>query len=78
MPGKRGIVRVNTKIQGGSADGVSIDYRVHQPADQWLVVDVIIEGVSLVTNYRSQIQEIVSSRGVDSLISQLRQKNEGA
>jgi ABC-type transporter MlaC component len=38
------------------------------------VIDVIIEGVSLISNFRAQIQEIVSSKGVDHLIETLRAK----
>ena len=41
----------------------------------WQVIDVIIEGVSLVANFRSQFQDILSSDGPDKLIELLREKN---
>ncbi len=40
----------------------------------WRGIDVIIEGVSLVQNFRSQAQEIVSNEGPDGLIKKLRAK----
>jgi phospholipid transport system substrate-binding protein len=44
--------------------------------DSWYVIDVIIEGVSLISNFRSQVQEIVSANGPSRLIEILREKNE--
>jgi ABC-type transporter MlaC component len=40
----------------------------------WRGIDVIIEGVSLVQNFRAQAQEIVSAEGPDGLIKKLRAK----
>jgi ABC-type transporter MlaC component len=39
------------------------------------VIDVIVEGISLIKNYRAQVQDIVRSKGADQLIAQLREKN---
>ena len=75
---KNGDVTVKTKIVGGAADGVLIDYRLRENEGEWRVIDVIIEGVSLVANFRSQSREIVSRSGIDQLIAQLREKNEKA
>ena len=49
---------VETLIITSSAD-IPVNYKVYQKGDQWLVYDVIIEGVSLISNYRSSYQEIV-------------------
>ena len=68
-------VTVPTKIMGGQANGVEIDYRMRQKNGNWQVIDVIIERVSLVSNFRSQIQEIISSKGTDKLIELLHDKN---
>jgi phospholipid transport system substrate-binding protein len=68
-------VTVQTKIMGGNANGARIDYRMRQKDGDWQVIDVIIEGVSLVSNFRSQIQEIISSKGTDKLIELLHEKN---
>jgi len=71
-------VTVRTRISGGSAppDGVRIDYRMRANGDKWLVIDVIPEGVSLIQNFRSQVQEIVTQKGVSQLIPTLHEKNE--
>lgn len=73
-------VTVKTRIVGGAAgDGVQIDYRLREdPAKGWQILDVIPEGVSLIQNFRSQVQEIVTQKGVDKLIDTLREKNEKA
>jgi phospholipid transport system substrate-binding protein len=72
-------VTVKTRIVGGSAgDGVQIDYRLRETPNGWLILDVIPEGVSLIQNFRSQVQEIVTQKGVGKLIDTLREKNEKA
>jgi phospholipid transport system substrate-binding protein len=71
----KGDVTVKTKIIGGSADGVSIDYRMRERDGNFLAIDVIVEGVSLIQNFRAQVQDIISGQGVDSLIKILREKN---
>lgn len=73
-------VTIKTRIVGGSAgEGVQIDYRLREdPQKGWLILDVIPEGVSLIQNFRSQVQEIVTQKGVANLIQTLREKNEKA
>ena len=72
----RGDWSVKTKILrgGGSAD-VLVDYRLRQENDAWRIIDVVIERVSLVANFRSQFQEIVNSGGPAKLLDVLREKN---
>ena len=66
---------VKTKIlRGGPAD-VLVDYRLRQRDGNWKIIDVIIEGVSLVSNFRSQFQDVLSNGGPDHLIALLRDKN---
>jgi phospholipid transport system substrate-binding protein len=72
---RNGDASVQTKVVGGSANGVEIGYRLHDDAGQWRVIDVIIEGVSLIANFRSQVQDIIRTEGADKLIEKLRQKN---
>jgi len=61
-------------IVKGSTDTTKVDYRMRKGAQGWRGIDVIIEGVSLVQNFRSQAQEIVSTEGPDGLIKKLRAK----
>jgi len=64
---------VETLIITSSAD-IPVDYRLYQKGDKWLVYDVIIEGVSLISNYRSSYQEIMKKEGFDGLLAKMRAK----
>jgi phospholipid transport system substrate-binding protein len=64
---------VETLIITSSAD-VPVNYKVYQKGDQWLVYDVIIEGVSLISNYRSSYQEIMKKEGFDGLLAKMQAK----
>lgn len=66
---------VKTRIARPQGEDILVDYRLRMGEGRWQVIDVIIEGVSLVANYRSQFQEIVSRQGVARLIDVLREKN---
>jgi len=73
----RGDRTVLTKVvrgDGGSAD-IVVDYRLRQAGSEWKIIDVIVEGVSLVANFRSQFQDIIGSGNPDKLIALLREKN---
>jgi phospholipid transport system substrate-binding protein len=54
-------------ISGDKA--IPINYSLYQKGDQWLVYDVVIEGVSLVKNYRTQFDQIFRKEGFDGLMS---------
>jgi phospholipid transport system substrate-binding protein len=55
---------------------VQLAYAMDLTADGWKVYDVLVEGVSLVTNYRSSFAAIVQQQGMDGLIRQLAAKNQ--
>lgn len=74
-PEVRDDVTVLTKIVRGGSDDVLVDYRLRQRDGQWKIIDVIIEGVSLVSNFRAQFQDIVSNGGPDRLLALLKEKN---
>ena len=70
------IVTVKTEIIQSEAQPVKVDYILSKnDNDGWLVIDIIIEGVSLVTNYRSQFASEIKSKGMDGLIEALSKKN---
>ena len=71
----RGDVTVRTRIVGGQADGIEMDYRLRKKGGVWYVIDVSIEGVSLVSSYRSQFAEVLGQGGPDELLRRLRAKN---
>lgn len=70
-----GDTTVKTKIVRGGPGDILVDYRMRQTAGTWKIIDVIIEGVSLVSNFRSQFQDVVASGGPERLLSLLRDKN---
>ncbi len=71
----RGDVVIQTKIVGGEFEGALVDYRLRNQTGDWRVIDVVIEGISMVSNYRDQFKSIVSSGGPELLLEKLREKN---
>lgn len=67
---------VKTEIQPDDGPAIPIEYALAQRGDDWKVFDVKIDGLSLVTNYRSQYGRIVQTQGVDELITSLAEKND--
>jgi len=55
-------------------DRFPMDYRLHNAGGAWMVYDVVIEGVSLVSNYRSQFSRIVRESSYGELLRRLRTK----
>lgn len=72
---KRGDITVKSKIVRGGSDDVMVDYRLRQRNGEWRIIDVVVEGVSLVANFRSQFQDIMSNGGAERLLKLLREKN---
>ena len=64
---------VKTEIVSSSRS-VPVEYSLHNVQGEWMVYDVNIEGVSLVTNYRSQFGEVIRKEGFRGLMAQLDQK----
>jgi len=70
------IVTVKTEIIQSGGQPVAVDYVLTQGGNEgWVVIDIIIEGVSLITNYRSQFSSEIKTNGMDGLIKALAQKN---
>jgi len=69
-----GFATVRTKLITKQATEVPIDYRMIRRDDRWLVYDVSIEGVSLIANYRAQLNKIIQTSGYASLVQRLRAK----
>ena len=64
---------VETLIKTASAD-IPVNYRLYQKDGEWLVYDVVIEGVSLVSNYRSSYHAIIGKEGLDGLMLKMQEK----
>jgi phospholipid transport system substrate-binding protein len=69
-------VTVKTVVQQANGQGIPIDYSMEKAADgSWKAYDVAVAGVSLVTNYREEFNNVIGNQGVDALIKQLQSKN---
>ena len=71
-------VTVKTQILQPGGQPVGVDYSLEKRAEGWKVYDIVIEGVSLVTNYRGQFSNEIRQSGMDGLIQKLVEKNKGA
>jgi phospholipid transport system substrate-binding protein len=67
---------VATRIVTKNGTEVPIDYRLLKKADRWLVYDVHIEGVSLVSNYRTQFNKIIQTGSYNALVQKLKAKQD--
>jgi phospholipid transport system substrate-binding protein len=65
-----------TKLVTKANTEIPIDYRLLKEGDRWRVYDVLIEGVSLVGNYRSQFNRIIQQSGYPELVQKLKSKQE--
>src|SRR6266446_6060004 len=63
---------IRTKILTKQGSQVPIDYRMLRQGDRWRVYDVIIEGVSMTANYRTQFNKIIQTSSFDDLIAKLK------
>ena len=70
---------VKTSILQPGGQPIAVNYSLEKQADAtWKVYDIVIEGVSLVTNYRGQFAQEIRQNGIDSLIKKLADKNKAA
>jgi len=67
---------VKTKLITKSQTQIPIDYRMQKEGDRWRVYDVLIEGVSLVGNYRTQFNRVIQQTGYDDLVKKMKTKQE--
>jgi phospholipid transport system substrate-binding protein len=67
---------VRSRVRRGDAPVVALAYRLEQGADGgWRVIDIAIEGVSLVTTWRSEFSSMIGRHGVSGLISHMARRN---
>ena len=65
-------VETKTKLKDGSE--YSVNYRLSSGPTGWRVYDVVVEGVSIVNNYRAQFDRFLSKKSFDELLQTLREK----
>lgn len=71
-------VSVKTQILQPGGQPISVDYSLVKLDNGWKVYDIVIESVSLVTNYRSQFSSEIRDNGLDSLNKKLADKNKAS
>jgi phospholipid transport system substrate-binding protein len=70
---------IKTQVIQSGQKPISIDYKMYNAGEQWKIYDLIIEGVSLVTNYRTIFKnDNEKSKSLDSIIDDLKVKNTNA
>jgi len=73
---KKNRAEVETFIVTTNSTRIPISYKVHLSDDKWRAYDVVIEGVSLIRNYRGNYREIVKRDGFDGLFALMEEKIE--
>jgi phospholipid transport system substrate-binding protein len=71
-------VTVSSQLQQAGAPPVAISYRMHLRDGHWLAYDISIEGISLLTNYRSSFASELRRNNLEHLIQRLASKNQAA
>jgi phospholipid transport system substrate-binding protein len=71
-------VSVKTQILQSGGQPITVDYSLVKAENGWKVYDIVIESVSLVTNYRSQFSSEIRQNGIDSLNKKLADKNKAS
>jgi phospholipid transport system substrate-binding protein len=67
---------VRTMVTEPGRKPISIDYRMSNNAGDWKVYDVVVENLSLVTNYRGSFQSEIARSGIDGLIKVIEERNQ--
>lgn len=66
---------VNAEVEQPDGPVVHVSFRMHNVASNWLIYDVSVEGISLVTTHRSSFSQQIHNSGMDGLIASLRSMN---
>jgi phospholipid transport system substrate-binding protein len=73
----RGDVTVKSKIaRSGGGEDILVDYRLRQVNGEWRIIDFVVEGVSLIANFRSQFQDLLANQTPAQLIALIHEKNQ--
>jgi phospholipid transport system substrate-binding protein len=73
VSGNEAMIRTEVRLRAGQP--IQINYSMHLRDGAWKIIDVTVEGISLVTNYRSTFASQIRSSGLDAVIADLRQRN---
>jgi phospholipid transport system substrate-binding protein len=68
-------LQVTSYVNGGDKGQIKMDYRLIKQGDNWLVYDIIIEGVSLLKGYQAQFSEDVRQQGLNYVTHKIKAHN---
>ncbi len=71
---KDGEYIVSMLLKRSGQEDIAVDYRLRKDGKQFKVIDIIAEGISLITSQRSEFNSVISRNGLDFLIEQLKTK----
>jgi len=71
--GDQAVVRTRVEPEGRQA--IDVDYRLTRRGGEWRLYDVVVDGVSMVTNYRRQFDARIDALGMASFLEELEAKN---
>jgi phospholipid transport system substrate-binding protein len=74
IDGDQAVVR--TKLVTKQGTEIPVEYRMHLRDGKWLVYDVVIEGVSLIANYRAQFNKIITTSSYEELVKKMKTRQE--
>lgn len=69
--------QVDTQVVGGRGAPIDLYYRLHLVDGEWKVYDVVIDQISLVSNYRAQFRRVLQTASIEELLRRLREKASG-
>jgi len=72
-----GHATVRTTVLGRAGDEVALDYRMVERGDGWAVRDVVIDGMSLASNYRAQFTRVIQNASYPELVRQMERRTSG-
>jgi phospholipid transport system substrate-binding protein len=75
LDGSRAAVKTNVVTKRNQQ--VPIEYRLHKVNEGWKIYDVLVEGISLVNNYRSQFDRIINSSSYNELVQKMKTRQGG-
>jgi phospholipid transport system substrate-binding protein len=74
---KGALAEVSTRVVGGRGAPMEVEYKLHRRGEEWKVYDIVIDDVSVISNYQSQFRRILQKASLEELIQRLQGKTTG-
>lgn len=70
----QGYAEVYSRVLTSKGEEFTINYKLHRVGSEWKIYDVVIEDISLVNNYRSQFNRVLTESSYEELVSRMEEK----